>query len=250
MNVTILIPTYNRRDYLVHALDSVRHQTTDNWQILVCDDGSTDGTLDMLRDYRDMHGLDGRLRIIQTLHHGQGFARMVLADECKTEWSCWLDSDDLMHPQRLELQCHSVIRHDLSIVFSEAIFFQDAHPNDKPRFVHSPDLSKWKVRDPDSLNGNMATGTAFFNSRARRLIPRVAINHGGWDILWSMALLNEQERADRFFMGVIQVPLYYIRQHANRITVKKKSPEWQEARRAERVLFNQELERLGIRVQQ
>ncbi len=100
VSVTIGIPFLNARRYLADAVRSVFAQTHDDWKLLLIDDGSTDGSIDVVRHLDDprvevlsdgsTRGLCARLNQIAALAQGAYLARM--------------DADDLMHPERIERQ--------------------------------------------------------------------------------------------------------------------------------------------------
>lgn len=98
--VTIVIPTYNRKTYIIEAIHSVIKQTYTNWELIVVDDGSTDDTAEAIKSIQDQ-----RIRTIQLPHEGRvGPLRNKGAFAGKGEWICFLDSDDLWMPQKLEQQ--------------------------------------------------------------------------------------------------------------------------------------------------
>lgn len=99
--VSILIPTYNTSLYLGRALISALGQSYKNIEVIVVDDGSTDGTKEMLlaASY-----LDHRLRIyFQEEHRGAGEARNKCLKEAKGEYLFWLDSDDYIAHDCIEI---------------------------------------------------------------------------------------------------------------------------------------------------
>ena len=92
--VSILIPTFNRAEYLGAALDSALAQTYPNLEIIVHDDGSSDGTAELLKKYRDP-----RLRIIRThINHGMLGGWNYIVRKAKGDWIKFLASDDLLAP--------------------------------------------------------------------------------------------------------------------------------------------------------
>ncbi len=92
--VSILIPTYNRADYLGSAIDSALAQTYENIEIIVHDDASTDGTPALLAQYRDP-----RLRIIRTGdNHGMLGGWNYIVGRANGEYLKFLASDDLLEP--------------------------------------------------------------------------------------------------------------------------------------------------------
>lgn len=98
--VSIILPTYNREAFLREAVTSVLAQTFRDWELLVIDDGSTDGTAAYLRGLTD-----GRLRVLTAAHDGNR-ARLRnrgLAAALGT-YVAFLDSDDFWVPTKLERQ--------------------------------------------------------------------------------------------------------------------------------------------------
>lgn len=96
--VSILIPTYNRADYLGEALISALNQTYKNIEIIVHDDASTDGTLALLAKYSDK-----RLKIIRTEdNHGMIGGWNYIVKFAKGKYIKFLASDDLLEPTCVE----------------------------------------------------------------------------------------------------------------------------------------------------
>jgi glycosyltransferase involved in cell wall biosynthesis len=96
--VSVLIPTYNRRAMLLEAIDSVLAQSTQAFELIVIDDGSTDGTAEQLTR------LDKAIRFERTEHSGPAPARNRGVALACAPLIAFLDSDDLWAPTKLERQ--------------------------------------------------------------------------------------------------------------------------------------------------
>jgi GT2 family glycosyltransferase len=96
--VTILIPTFNRRTLLKRALNSVYKQTYTEFEVIVVDDGSTDGTEKMIRDLFPM------VKYLSQSNSGVSSARNKGIASAKGKWLAFLDSDDEWLPQKLSKQ--------------------------------------------------------------------------------------------------------------------------------------------------
>jgi len=94
--VSVVIPTYNRADYLVLALESVFGQTVPPGEVIVVDDGSTDHTRRALEPYRD------RIRYFRQENAGEPVARNRGIREARGDFVAFLDSDDLWEDRFLE----------------------------------------------------------------------------------------------------------------------------------------------------
>src|SRR5579859_1065276 len=87
--ISAIIPTYNRRPYLGRAIQSILSQSIAPDEILVIDDGSTDGTADYLRKE-----FPGVIRLVEQTNAGVSAARRRGLLEARHDWIAFLDSDD------------------------------------------------------------------------------------------------------------------------------------------------------------
>ncbi len=98
--VSIILPTYNRGHLLRRAIESVLHQTYENFELIVVDDASVDDTEDVLTSIRD-----SRLKFIRhDVNRGGGGARNTGIQAARGELIAFQDSDDEWLPSKLELQ--------------------------------------------------------------------------------------------------------------------------------------------------
>ncbi len=115
--VSVLIPSWNREEYLGEAIESVLAQTYRDFEIVVVDDGSTDGTAELVGRY-------GGVRYIWQPHSGISAARNRALEEARSELIAWLDSDDLYAPTKLEKQVAYLDAHpECQIVFCLPVGF-------------------------------------------------------------------------------------------------------------------------------
>lgn len=97
--VSVLIANYNYARFLPAALDSLLAQTYDHWEAVVLDDGSTDGSADVVRTYA---ARDARIRIAEQPNRGQNAAVNACYRELTGDVVCLLDSDDTFDRMKLE----------------------------------------------------------------------------------------------------------------------------------------------------
>ena len=98
--VSFVIPVYKVERYLRRCLDTVLAQTFTDWEAVCVNDGSPDSCLDILREYA---GKDSRFVIIDKENGGLSDARNAGLEHCRGEWVVFVDSDDFIHPQTLEI---------------------------------------------------------------------------------------------------------------------------------------------------
>lgn len=111
--VSIIIPVYNVENFLADTLESVINQTYRNIEVICVDDGSKDNSLSVLNFYS---AKDSRIKVISQENAGVGAARNNGIRHAAGDYICFLDSDDFMHPQNIELQLHAIVSTSADIV--------------------------------------------------------------------------------------------------------------------------------------
>jgi glycosyltransferase involved in cell wall biosynthesis len=105
--VTIGVPFYNCHRYLLNTIKSIYSQCFTDWEVIFVDDGSTDASLSIVESIRDSRVTvysDGR-------NLGIGARRKQIVDLAKGKYLAWQDADDMMHPDRLRIQCEYLESH-------------------------------------------------------------------------------------------------------------------------------------------
>jgi glycosyltransferase involved in cell wall biosynthesis len=116
--VTWLLPVLNGTPYLPETLASIESQTLQDFEVLAWDNGSTDGTLDVLHDWIPKR-LPGR--VISGRPMGLGACLAELVEMASTTYCARIDADDVNHPNRLELQLEFLARNpDVVVVGTQA----------------------------------------------------------------------------------------------------------------------------------
>lgn len=122
MLFSIIIPSYNRAGYLPKAIDSVIHQTFDDWELIVVDDGSKDNSKEVVLSYKDE-----RIRYLYQDNAERSAARNNGIKNAKGTYICFLDSDDYFLPTRLEgiKQFIDVCNQKQALFYTAIIFDKD-----------------------------------------------------------------------------------------------------------------------------
>ena len=155
--VSAVIPVYNGADLVAEAIESVYSQTALPSEVIVVDDGSTDGTPDILRQFEDQPGF----RAVHKPNGGEASARNAGVQKAGGEFIAFLDHDDLWRQEKLERQLAafhpawgmSFTAHERTTpTTSEHVAHQDWDPDPRvvlARLEHGPALgppSTWLIR--------------------------------------------------------------------------------------------------------
>lgn len=128
---SIVLPTYNRAGLLPRAVGSVLDQTFTDWELLVVDDGSKDGTAELLQTYSDP-----RIRALRNaVNRERSYSRNRAIAEARGDFICFLDSDDEWLPDHLQVHATAweTADYDLAGMFSQTIYVRDGVPREESR---------------------------------------------------------------------------------------------------------------------
>ena len=110
--VSVIMPAFNAAPFIAAAIQSVLDQTHDNVEVIVIDDGSTDGTFEIAG------GFGSRVRVIRQRQRGAASARNTGAAQASGEWLAFLDADDLWEPEKLSRQL-AAAGPDIHMIYSD-----------------------------------------------------------------------------------------------------------------------------------
>lgn len=106
--ISVIIPVYQVEEYLERCVESVKNQTMRDFECILVDDGSTDRSGEMCDEYARQPGFS----VIHKKNGGLSSARNAALEIARGEYLCFLDSDDLLHPQALELMLEAMEKTD------------------------------------------------------------------------------------------------------------------------------------------
>ena len=116
MNLSIIIPLYNKRNSLRNCIQSVLNQTYKNFELIIVDDGSTDGSEEVIKEFSDY-----RIRFERKENGGVSSARNRGVQLAKNPWIAFLDADDIWAEWHLETIVHLSQIEPLALVLSTSI---------------------------------------------------------------------------------------------------------------------------------
>jgi len=219
--ISVIVPTYNREGFLGSTLDSILSQTVPPAEVIVVDDGSTDGTREMVSSqYGD------RVRYVSIPNSGVCRARNIGVGSSRCPWIAFCDSDDLWLPRRLEAQIQLCgLDPRVEYLFTDFYYVNKAVRSSQSKFCES---AAWQaklracgkgegfsvIEEPLYLDF-MSFGPIFPSTvlMTRRRIDAM----GGFDERWTRTSIEDFDFTLRCLQtppfGVVSEPLAEIRRH-------------------------------------
>lgn len=123
-SVSIIIPSYNSSAYIAETVHSVLRQTFQNWELLIVDDCSTDDSYAIVKKFEQQ---DDRIKVFKMESNSgcPAVPRNYALMQSKGDYVAFLDSDDIWHDKKLEIQMKIMIEKNLSFTATEIKIFYD-----------------------------------------------------------------------------------------------------------------------------
>ncbi len=172
--VSIIMPVYNDEHYIGDAIRSVLNQTYKNWELVVVNDGSTDGTQEIIDSFRD-----SRIRSFVKENEGVCRARNLALSKMRGDFFCFLDSDDMLTPKSINIRINVLIKDD-KIDFVDGIVVNTSADLTKKISCWKPSYRGNPIKQLAKLKDNCFFGITWMirrnKSYAYTFEPR--LNHG------------------------------------------------------------------------
>lgn len=213
--ISIIVPVYNVASYLEECIASILSQTFTDWELILVDDGSTDNSADIAKRWRDK---DTRIKLYRKANGGVSSARNFGLDHVTGKYIMFVDSDDICHPQILEI-LHYFTGTDAELTMCHCIRFQTT-PVDTTLEEYTPEILIYL----DEIYRCMATKHILHPPYAklykRDIIERYGIRFPlglqlGEDVLFNLNFLKYTSSS-----VYINLPLYYYRDTPSSLSKK------------------------------
>lgn len=176
--ISVLMPAFNVEKYIAAAMDSILNQSYRNFEFIVLDDGSSDGTAQMIEGYTDP-----RLKkVMLSENKGLVCARNTLVEMAQGEYIAFLDSDDLADPRRLELQLQYLQANNLDLCGTDHwVLHQSSGKRKRSKQRHSDA----DIRAMISVCSPLCNPSVMGRTAAFRKVPYLPGNDGAEDyVMW------------------------------------------------------------------
>ncbi len=165
--ISVVIPTWNRADFLPDAINSVLNQTIPVYEVLICDDGSTDNSKNIVESFAN-----ARVKWLPGNHVGlPAVPRNRGVRAAKGDWIAFLDSDDIWLPDKLKMQFEYLKNTNMLATSSNALVFDVQKNSKKLFFSNSKTIKNYNFSNLLSVN-TIITSTVVLH---RSLLDRVGL---------------------------------------------------------------------------
>lgn len=182
--VSVVVPVYNLEKYIENCLKSIVAQTYKNLEILCIDDGSTDGSADIIKSMAEN---DLRIKYVYQENAGVSAARNRGMNEATGKYLMFVDGDDYLHYQAVELFVREIEKSDCDVVCAHEVYTSNTDEKMQP-------VSEYKTRE--------ITVEELFDNRKNRSMGKS---------VWGKIFKTEIARRSRFPVGISNgEDAYYI----------------------------------------
>lgn len=171
--VSIILPVYNREKELPDCFRAILSQTYQDFEVLMVDDGSSDGSVERCRR---MSAQDRRFTLITINHQGVSAARNIALDNAKGDMVFFIDSDDSIHPKLIETQVQALRKGDAEIIGTCSHYIKSQEWENLNEIISQmPEAAqKFLLDNTDALNAMFRTRSPI-NTIGGVMITRAAI---------------------------------------------------------------------------
>ena len=149
VKISVIIPVYNVEKYLRQCLDSICSQTFKDIEIICVNDGSADGSLDILKEYREN---DERISIYTQENRGAGASRNLGIDHATGEYVYFMDSDDYINQDALEILSSYFDKNPDFVMLKVSNFYQETNERIDDDYYSMPYLKERVGSNPFSYD--------------------------------------------------------------------------------------------------
>tara|TARA_R110000751_G_scaffold85000_2_gene169789 strand:+ start:6020 stop:6778 length:759 start_codon:yes stop_codon:yes gene_type:complete len=203
--VSIIVPNYNGAKYIEDCINSVLNQTYTNWELIICDDNSSDNSVELINNYNDDRIISP---VIHNENKGAAVARNNAIRQATGEFIAFLDNDDYWDPKKLEKQVEFMLDGSYTFTFTDYVQFNTKNKKNIrcKKVVSRNDLLK---------NNYILTSTVIYNAEKLGKIYMANIRkRQDWSLF-----INIIEKSE--FAYNLPLALSFYRKHEDSISSNK-----------------------------
>ena len=180
--ITIGVACYNIEDYIARCIESLLHQTYDNLEILLIDDGGTDNTRAICEEYAKK---DDRIRVIPQENRGLGGARNTAIREAKGTYIAFVDGDDIVDPRMYEALLSALRANEAQIAVCRYLQIKEQAARTVSFFEEHQAKNLWEAPYMIAMDGKEALHALVEENE------KIVIQNAGWNKLYPVSLIGE-----------------------------------------------------------
>ena len=210
LKFSVIMPTWNRESVICRAIDSCLAQTYQNFELIICDDGSVDQTSEIIRQRYAAEIQSGKLRYIQREHRGVSSTRNTALKHASAEWIAYLDSDNAWDHNYLLIMAEALLRNPKKKTAYANLHVFDQVENRE--YVRNKGFAYDQLKKGNYIDLNIyvhhrdvANELGMFDESMRRLVD--------WDLILRHTRVHEPIHVPRVLAD------YYIDRKLNNISI-------------------------------
>lgn len=198
--VSVILPLYNTEAFIQKAIESIMAQSYSNWELLICDDGSTDKSLEIANAWTFK---DPRIKIFaHPINKGYSFTYNFLLKKAKGEFIMVQDSDDWSDRNRISQQLNILKNHQVDLCVCNAVFYS---PDGKPNYLPLQQEGPITLNTPE----HWAPATLFFKAE---ILHKIQGFNPYFDRLTTMDRYFMMEMLTQFKGYYLEKYLYFVQE--------------------------------------
>lgn len=209
--VSVIMPSWNRRSVIKKSIDSVLKQSYKKFELIISDDGSTDGTIDFIKEnYSDLI-ISGKIKLLQNEHHGVSYARNSGLYQAKGQVIAYLDSDNTWRDDYLLIMVNSLLCSPTKTTAYSGLYIKN-YQEGRAEILMEDKFNFAKLSNDNfiDINGfihyaDMIKKFGFFDDKLTRLVD--------WDLI-----LRYTKEQSPLIVPIIAVN-YFLAENLNNITL-------------------------------
>ncbi len=216
MTISAIVPVYNTEKFVGRCIESVIAQTYSYWELILVDDGSTDGSLSVLKEFE---AKDSRIKVIHQDNAGPGLARNNGITHALGDYVVFIDSDDVIKPDYFERLSHEA---------ADVVFIDINRVDDNFNVIHKEYMSDYLALSKDDFLRCQMTGKILWGGVRKAVKTNLLLknkiefteHHVGEEAIYSFLLMHYAKS-----FSFIKGPVYeYVNRSGSQSDTKDDDP--------------------------
>lgn len=207
LTISIIVPVYNIEQYIKKCIDSITSQTYTNLEILCVDDGSSDGSADIIKSIAQS---DNRIHYFYQENAGVSAARNYALNKATGDYIIFVDGDDYLHPRAIEIYVDCAKETDADVIFSDYFYTYSTNEPMQEITDYSYTEFKYRIGSSEDSSKMRPVGNKMIKATLAKSESFLRGIYVGEDLNYVIKMINKSKKVQ-----YIDHKLYYIFIRAN-----------------------------------